>query len=150
MITSERHSDASPAIIHELLVDVDSWRLWAPHIASIESSAPRIEVGWAGRTRAFFAPLTTSMVVDDVFPDGGYDWHSTLGPWKLRYQNRVEPAAGNGSAGGSTIRFAAGLDGPLSVLLQAIVSPLSAYGQRRRMRRLAQLADVVERRLDPS
>ena len=56
---------------------------------------------------------------------------------------------GEGSQIGPAHRIAAGLDGPLSVLLQLVVSPISAYGQRRRMRRLADLADVVERRLDP-
>ncbi len=142
MIESDLTTTASPAVVHELLVDVESWRLWSPHISSVESSEPRIDVGWAGRTRAFFSPMSTAMVVDDVYPDGGYDWHSTLGPWKLRYQNRVEHAKG-----GALIRFSAGLDGPLSSILQLIVSPISAFGQRRRIRRLAHLAETVERRL---
>ena len=142
MIESDLETTAEPRMVHELLVDVASWRLWSPHIASVDSSADRIETGWAGRTRAFFAPMSTSMVVDEVFPDGGYDWHSTLGPWKLRYRNRVDP-----TPTGSLIWFSAGLDGPLSSVLQLVVSPLSAYGQRRRIRRLAHLAETIERRL---
>ena len=62
MIESDLETTAEPRMVHELLVDVASWRLWSPHIASVDSSADRIETGWAGRTRAFFAPMSTSMV----------------------------------------------------------------------------------------
>ena len=40
------------------------------------------------------------MIVDDVRPDGGYTWHSTVGPWRLDYDNAVVPAED-----GSTLRF---------------------------------------------
>ncbi len=80
------------------------------------------------------------MVVDQVVPDGGYRWHSHLGPWRLDYENRVQS-----DAPGSRIRFTARLSGPGSRVIEPIVGPISAYGQRRRMRRLAGLAELVER-----
>ncbi len=140
MISTELPSTASAATIHELLVDVDAWSVWSPHVAAVEARDRRITPGWAGATRAFFAPGATPMVVDEVVPDGGYRWHSRLGPWRLDYENRVEAVAS-----GSRLRFAARLTGPGSRLIEPIVAPISGYGQRRRMRRLARLAELVER-----
>ena len=94
-----------------------------------------------GRPRAFFSPMAIAMVVGDVYPDGGYDWHSTFGPWRLDYQNRVMPAAGDA---GAEIRFTASLSGPLGSILERIVRPLSARGQRNRMTRLAEMAEAAE------
>ena len=92
MITTEIDSSAAPATIHELLVDVDSWSLWSPHVASVTAVTRRIAPGWTGATRAFFSPGATSMIVDDVRADGGYTWHTTLGPWRLDYDNHVAAA----------------------------------------------------------
>ncbi len=141
MIRSEATSTASPATVHELLVDVDAWALWSPHVASLEAPSRRVTTGWEGRPRAFFSPLAIAMVVDTVTADAGYTWHSTLGPWRLDYSNAVEPI----DAGGSTIRFEARLDGPAAAIIERIVAPLSARGQRRRIARLSQLAELVER-----
>ncbi len=131
---------ADAATVHELLVDVDAWALWSPHVASVQALERRVTPGWIGATRAFFAPAATSMIVDDVMPDGGYRWHSRLGPWRLDYENRVD-----GAAAGSRLRFTARLSGPGSRVIERAVAPLSAHGQRRRMRRLAQLAELMER-----
>lgn len=141
MISTERRCAAAPATVHELLVDVDAWTVWSPHVAAVDAPVRRIGQGWAGATRAFFSPTATSMTVDDVRPDGGYTWHSTVGPWRLDYDNAVAP----GADGGSILRFAARLTGPGSELLERVVAPLSAYGQRRRTARLAALAELVER-----
>ncbi len=140
MIRSELDSRARPSTVHELLIDVDAWRLWSPHVASVTSAERRIGPGWVGQTRAFFAPTSTSMTVSDVRPDGGYRWHSTVGPWRLEYENLVVEAPG-----GSTLRFTARLTGPGAALLERLVAPLSALGQRRRMARLVELAELVER-----
>ncbi len=80
------------------------------------------------------------MTVDEVRPEGGYGWHAQVGPWRLDYDNRVEAAPI-----GSRLRFTARLSGPGSGLIERVVGPLSAYGQRRRMDRLAQLAELLER-----
>ena len=70
------------------------------------------------------------MVVDSVESGGGYTWHSTLGPWRLDYSNRV---ASNGAddTDGSTIAFEARLSGPAAGVLEALVAPLSARGSAR-------------------
>ena len=143
VIVTEIDSSASPATIHDLLVDVDAWSIWSPHVASVECSERRVRSGWSGVTRAFFSPGATSMIVDEVRLDGGYTWHSTLGPWRLDYENAVVVARG-----GSTLRFAADLHGPAARVIERLVAPLSALGQRRRMVRLARLAELVERHAD--
>ena len=141
MITTELQTSATPAMVHELLVDVDAWAIWSPHVASVVAESRTVTSGWSGATRAFFSPVATSMVVGEVHQDSGYDWHSTVGPWRLDYGNRVE-ADGDGSV----LRFTAELTGPCAQLIERVVAPLSAFGQRRRMARLAQLAELVEQR----
>jgi hypothetical protein len=141
VIVTEIRCAAAPGTVHELLVDVDAWELWSPHVARVDAPARRIGDGWAGGTRAFFAPVATPMVIDEVRDGGGYSWHSTLGPWRLDYDNAVRP-----DDDGSVIRFEARLVGPGAGRLERIVAPLSARGQRRRMRRLAHLAELVDGR----
>lgn len=143
MIATEVESTASPAAVHELLVDVDAWSIWSPHVASVTAPSRRVTPGWVGSTRAFFSPGATSMIVDDVHPDGGYHWHSTLGPWRLDYENRVVPLGD-----GSNLRFTARLSGPAAGIVEPLVAPLSARGQRRRMTRLARLAELLDRGRD--
>ena len=140
MITTSVACSAAPATVHELLVDVDAWSVWSPHVADVTASSRRVEPGWRGGTRAFFSPTATAMIVDEVRPDGGYRWHSTLGPWRLEYDNAVRSAPA-----GSELRFTAELHGPAAAVLERIVAPLSALGQRRRMARLARAAELVER-----
>lgn len=143
VIVTEIDSSAAPATIHELLIDVDAWSIWSPHVAAVDTAERRVGLGWTGATRAVFAPGATSMIVDDVRPDGGYNWHSTLGPWRLDYDNAVVP-----TSDGSTLRFTAELRGPAAGVIERLVAPLSALGQRRRMVRLARLAELVERHAD--
>ncbi|MEO0494729.1 MAG: SRPBCC family protein [Actinomycetota bacterium] len=139
MIETSVPTTASPATVHELLVDTEAWPTWSPHVADLHAPSTRVEPGWVGEPRAFFSPMAIAMVVDEVYTDGGYDWHSTLGPWRLDYQNRVRA-----TEGGSVIRFTAALSGPLGSLLEKIVGPLSTRGQRNRMTRLAELAEQTE------
>lgn len=139
MIITEQRTAADPATIHRLLVDIDAWKLWSPHVASVDGPSRRVEAGWEGATRAFFSPGATSMVVDEVWPDGGYRWHSTVGPWRLDYDNRVEP-----EADGSRVRFVARLHGPAAAIIERLVAPISALGQRRRIARLVALAELIE------
>lgn len=143
MIASERLCAASAETVHQLLLDVDAWALWAPHIAAVRTERRRIEPGWVGEVRAVFAPRASAMVVDRVYEAGGYDWHSVAGPWRLDYSNRV-----SGHPVGSRISFSARITGPGAALLERVAAPLSALGQRRRIARLARLAELVERRAD--
>lgn len=140
MIRTEHATTASPTTVHRLLVDVDAWALWSPHVAEVRAGERKISHGWEGATRAFFSPGHTEMVVDEVRPDGGYRWHSSVGPWRLDYDNAVTPAAD-----GSTVTFSARLSGPGAGVIEPLVAPLSARGQRRRIARLARLAELMER-----
>ena len=97
--------------------------------------------GWRGATRAFFSPGATEMVVDQVRPAGGYSWHSSVGPWRLDYDNFLAPA----QDGTTAITFAAQLHGPLASQIERVASPLSRFGQRRRMRRLSTLGEYIEK-----
>lgn len=85
--------------------------------------------------------MAIPMEVDEVTDDRGHTWHSTFGPWRLDDTNRVEPAP----TGGSLVRFAAKLSGPASGVLERIIGPLSARGQRRRIERLVHLAELIRR-----
>lgn len=143
VITTEIESSANPATVHELLVDVDSWSVWSPHVASVDATSRRVGPGWTGVTRAFFSPAATAMFVSEVRPVGGYRWHSVAGPWRLDYDNAVDAADD-----GSTIRFTAELTGPAASVVERVVAPLSALGQRRRMHRLARTAELLERQGD--
>ena len=143
MITTEVSSTASAKTIHELLVNVDAWSLWSPHVASVESPTRTVEAGWRGSTRAFFSPGATEMIVTEVRPNGGYKWHSALGPWRLNYDNAVES-----NTNGSILRFTAALSGPAAGIIERLVGPVSSFGQRRRMTRLANLAEYVETRTE--
>ena len=140
MICTQMAAKVDPTTVHDLLVDVDAWSVWSPHVASVSTTERRVTAGWVGETRAFFSPAVTTMIVDEVRPQGGYRWHSVAGPWRLDYDNAVIP-----TAGGCIVRFDARLRGPGAAVLERLVASLSALGQRRRIRRLIQLAELVER-----
>lgn len=143
MIATTIRSAAAAATVHDLLTDVDAWSVWSPHVARVEAPERRLHDGWHGRTRAFFSPVATPMTVDAVRPDGGYNWHATVGPWRLDYDNAV---VADSRGGGSVITFTADLQGPAADVIERLVAPLSAFGQRRRMARLRRLAELLERR----
>ena len=64
-----------------------------------------------------------------------------LGEPVLRYDNRVE-ADGRWT----TVRLTARLEGPAARFLERLVTPVSALGQRRRIARLVELAELIDRR----
>lgn len=136
MITTETPCAAPASVVHDLLVDTSAWELWAPHVASVRSDTLKVHDGWTGDVRANFSPTATTMTVDEVCPDGGYSWHSTMGPWRLDYDNHVQP-----DGTGCRLVWRARLSGPLAGLLERLVAPLSSFGQRRRTSRLARLAE---------
>ena len=61
VITTEIRSSAAPSTIHELLVDVDAWTVWSPHVASVDADAARL--GGLGRRHP--GVLRTRGDVDD-------------------------------------------------------------------------------------
>ena len=141
-IESVREVNAPPERVHDLLVDVEAWALWSPHIASVTPSSGRVQTGWRGLVRAWFSPLPTEMVVDRATAGRGIAWHSRGLGHTLRYENEVTPWG----AGGSRVRFSARVEGPLGPLVTRVARPLSAYGQRRRLTRLDALARLESRR----
>ncbi|WP_336922711.1 SRPBCC family protein [Aquipuribacter sp. SD81] len=143
-IVTARDVAAPAARVHDLLTDVDAWRLWSPHVVSVEplggSSPQRVGDGWRGRVRPFFGPATT-MAVTEVRPDGGYSW-ATRALWhRLVYDLVVEPVGESDCR----LSFGARVHGPLGPVLERVVGRLSAFGQRRRAERLALLAEGWQR-----
>ena len=135
-ISSARTVAAPAARVHDLLTDVDAWRLWSPHVVEVTPAGGRVEDGWQGRVRPFFGPATT-MDVTQVRPDGGYAWSSTALAHRLDYDWRVRPLG----ADRCVVSVTATMHGPLARLVEVAVGGLSAFGQRRRLERLALLAE---------
>lgn len=126
---------ASAPVVHALLVDVDAWQLWSPHVVSVDPPGGTVHDRWQGRVRPFFG-LTTTMRVTSVRPAGGYTWTTRALGHRLDYGNLVR------SSGPTTcvVEFTADVHGPLASLVERVVGRLSAFGQRRRIERLAVLA----------
>ncbi len=77
------------------------------------------------------------MLVTSVRPVGGYTWTTRALGHTLDYGNLVR------SSGPTTcmVDFTAEVHGPLASLVERLVGRLSAFGQRRRIQRLAVLAE---------
>lgn len=135
MITETRHVAATPDVVHGLLVDVEAWQLWSPHILHTDPSTGTVLPGWRGRVRPWFGPATT-MHVTDVEPGAGMRWQTRALGHELRYVQQVSP-----DGGGSRVTFEATVHGPAASLVESVVGRLSSFGQRRRLDRLALLAE---------
>jgi len=141
LITSERTVAAPTHLVHALLADVEAWALWSPHISRVEPSSGSVAAGWTGQVKAWFSPTATTMRVTWAEPGRGMGWESTALGHVLRYEHRIEPVPG-----GSRVTFGAHVDGRFGEQLTALAKPLSAFGQRRRLARLAALAEFETRR----
>ena len=138
-ISEGRAVAAPPALVHDLLVDVTAWPLWSPHVLRTEPASGRVHAGWRGRVRPWFGPATT-MEVTEVLPDGGMRWRTRALGHELSYAQLVTP-----HQGGAHVRFTAAVTGPAGGVVQRLAAPLSAFGQRRRLERLALLAERLAR-----
>lgn len=141
MISSHRTVAAPTHLVHSLLADVEAWSLWSPHITSVKPSSGSVGAGWSGQVKAWFAPAATTMTVTWAEPGRGMGWETAALGHVLRYEQRIEPVKG-----GSRVTFDAHVDGRYGDLLTKLVKPLSALGQRRRLARLAALAEYEARR----
>lgn len=139
-ITSERTVAAPPALVHEVLTDVGAWALWSPHIASVRPSSGAVHAGWVGRVRPWFGP-TTTMEVTEVVPGAGMRWRTRALGHELAYAQLVSV-----EGEGARVVFTAAVTGPLGPVVQRLAAPLSALGQRRRLVRLATLAQWLAAR----
>lgn len=141
MIASERTIGAAPEAVHDLLTDVAAWRLWSPHVSWTDPTDGHVTAGWRGQVKARFSPVPTEMNVTWAEPAKGIEWETTGLGHTLRYQQRIEPAPE-----GSQVRFTAQVQGPAGDMLTNLAKPFSALGQRRRLARLAALAEYATRR----
>lgn len=141
MIRSEQLVAAPAAVAHTVLTDVAAWRLWSPHIRSVAAAGEVVETGWSGLVRPWFGPATV-MEVTWCEPGRGIRWTSHAAGHRLDYADLVTPYGDQGC----TVTMTAQVSGPAGALVQGVVGPLSAYGQRRRLGRLAALAEFLHRR----
>lgn len=139
-ITERREVAAPPGLVHEVLTDVGAWALWSPHVASVRPSSGSVHAGWVGRVRPWFGP-TTTMEVTEVTPGAGMRWRTAALGHELSYAQLVTP-----EGDGASVVFTAAVTGPLGAVVQRLAAPLSALGQRRRLARLATLAEWLHAR----
>lgn len=130
---------ASAETVHRLLTTVEAWRVWSPHIAWVDPPNGHVAAGWRGRVKAWFAPAPTGMEVTWAEPSRGMDWQSRALGHRLLYAQRIVP-----EGGACRVTFVARVEGPLGGAVTRLSRPLSALGQRRRLRRLAALAELQE------
>lgn len=141
MITSQRTIAAPTHLVHALLTDVGAWTLWSPHISRVQPPHGSVHTGWEGRVKAWFSPVSTAMRVVWAEPGRGMGWETPGFGHLLRYEQRIEPVRG-----GSVVTFTASVDGRFGGALTRLALPLSKLGQRRRLARLAALAEWEARR----
>ena len=142
VIRSERPVAAPAAVVHAVLTDVTAWKLWSPHIVSVDSVSDVIrDTAWSGMVKPWFGPAT-QMDVTWVEPGRGMRWTSTALGHRLDYADLIT-AEGDDRC---TVRMTAEVSGLAGGLVTAAAGPLSAYGQRRRLARLAALAEYLHRR----
>ena len=141
MITSQRTIAAPTHLVHSLLTDVAAWTLWSPHVSRVDPPEGSVATGWQGRVKAWFSPVATTMTVLWAEPGRGLGWETPGLGHTLRYEQRIEPVRG-----GSSVTFTAQVEGRYGPALTALALPLSRLGQRRRLKRLAALAEWETRR----
>lgn len=144
-IRSTRCVAAPAAVVHDLLTDIAAWRLWSPHVARVEPADGHVRAGQQLRVRPWFGP-PTQMDVETVDPPHGMTWSTTAAGHVLRYGQQVRPT---GDATCEVV-FTATVEGPAGRLATAGAAPLSALGQRRRLARLATLAELLHARGTPA
>lgn len=142
MIRSEQTVAAPAAVAHAVLTDVAAWRLWSPHIRSVDSAGEVIQdASWSGLVKPWFGPATL-MEVTWCEPGRGIRWTSHAAGHRLDYADLITPHGDQRC----TVTMTAEITGPAGALVQGVAGPLSAYGQRRRLTRLAALAEFLHRR----
>ncbi len=142
MIRSERSVAAPAAVAHTVLTDTTAWRLWSPHITHVDTDRDVIEdASWTGVVKPWFGPATR-MDVTWCEPGRGIRWTSAAAGFRLDYADLITPDGEDGC----TVTMTAEVSGPAGALVGQVVGPLSAFGQRRRLARLAALAEYLHRR----
>lgn len=142
MIRSARPVAAPAAIVHAVLTDVTAWKLWSPHIANVDCVSEVIrDAAWSGTVKPWFGPAT-QMDVTWVEAGRGMRWTSTALGHRLDYADLIRAEGDDCCA----VTMTAEVTGAIGGLVTAAAAPLSAFGQRRRLARLAALAEYLHRR----
>lgn len=141
MIRSELSVAAPATVVHAVLTDVAAWKLWSPHVAEVVCDSEVLDTGWVGLVKPWFGPATR-MEVTWCEPARGLRWTSEAAGHRLHYADLITPHGDRRS----TVTMTAELTGPVGPLAETLVSPLSAFGQRRRLSRLGALAEYLHRR----
>ena len=133
---------APAAIVHAVLTDVTAWKLWAPHIANVDSVTDVIrDTAWSGMVKPWFGPAT-QMDVTWVEPGRGMRWRTTLLGQRLEYADLITPDGDDRCL----VTMTADMAGLVGGIVTTAVAPLSSFGQRRRLARLGTLAEYLHRR----
>jgi len=133
---------APAAIVHAVLTDVTAWKLWAPHIASVDSVTDVIrDTAWTGLVKPWFGPAT-QMDVTWVEPGRGMRWTSSVLGHRLDYADLITPDGDDRCL----VTMTAAVSGLVGGIVTTAVGPLSGFGQRRRLARLGTLAEYLHRR----
>jgi len=133
---------APAAIVHAVLTDVTAWKLWAPHIANVDSVTDVIrDTAWSGMVKPWFGPAT-QMDVTWVEPGRGMRWSTTLLGQRLEYADLITPDGDDRCL----VTMTADMAGLVGGIVTTAVAPLSSFGQRRRLARLGTLAEYLYRR----
>ena len=133
---------APAAIVHAVLTDVTAWKLWAPHIANVDSVTDVIrDAAWSGMVKPWFGPAT-QMDVTWVEPGRGMRWTTTLLGQRLEYADLIIPDGDDRCL----VTMTADMAGLVGGIVTTAVAPLSSFGQRRRLARLGTLAEYLHRR----
>ena len=143
MIRSERPVAAPAAIVHAVLTDVTAWKLWAPHIANVDSVTDVIrDTAWSGMVKPWFGPAT-QMDVTWVEPGRGMRWTTTLLGQRLEYADLITPDGDDRCL----VTMTADMSGAGRRHRHHRRRPRSPrFGQRRRLARLGTLAEYLHRR----
>lgn len=140
MIRTERDVRAPAEVVDRLLRDVEAWGVWSPHVSWVEPPTGHVDAGWVGRVKPWYGP-TTTMRVTWAEPGKGMRWHSAGLGHQLRYENLVETTG----LDACRVVFTAEVVGSFAGVLERLVGPVSGLGQRRRLARLARLAELTAR-----
>jgi polyketide cyclase/dehydrase/lipid transport protein len=142
VIRSERPVAAPATIVHAVLTDVTAWKLWAPHVASVDCVTDIIrDAAWSGLVKPWLGPAA-QMDVTWVEAGRGMRWTTTLLGHRIDYADLITPD-GEDRCLVTMITEVSGLVGGL---VTTAVGPLSGIAQRRRLARLAALAEYLHRR----
>ena len=142
VIRTERPVAAPATIVHTVLTDVTAWKLWAPHIASVDCVTDIIrDTAWSGLVKPWFGPAT-QMDVTWVEEGRGMRWTTTVLGHRLDYADLIT-ADGDDRC---LVTMTAEVSGLVGGLVASAVAPISGLGQRRRLARLGTLAEYLHRR----